>query len=97
MPEFNQDAFAAGLTQLRQRFQNELPQRLALIEAAWKNSTQDTASAELLNELHRLAGAAGSLGFAEISRLTRELEHTLKHELVPIDCYLKQCLQHNAW
>ncbi|MCB5197339.1 Hpt domain-containing protein [Deefgea salmonis] len=97
MPEFNQDAFAAGLTQLRQRFQIELPQRLALIDAAWKNCHQHTANAELLDELHRLAGAAGSLGFAQISHLTRELEQTLKHELVPIDSYLQQCLQHNTW
>ncbi|WP_297573679.1 Hpt domain-containing protein [uncultured Deefgea sp.] len=91
MPEFDVAAFNAGLSQLRRRFQAELPQRLALIDTAWKNSPSACASAQLLDELHRLAGAAGSLGFAEIERLTRELEQTLKHDFVAIDDFIEQC------
>ncbi|MBE9609546.1 Hpt domain-containing protein [Chitinilyticum piscinae] len=67
MAAFDEAAYQRGLLQLRERFLNELPQRLAALR---QTQTADAMRAEL----HRLAGAAGSLGFAELSQTARELE-----------------------
>ncbi|WP_373975549.1 Hpt domain-containing protein [Chitinibacter sp. SCUT-21] len=79
MVEFDQQAFTAGLAALKIKFLQGLPERMQQIEpfflpenAIWVSNPM------LLDELHRLAGAAGSLGFEEVAQLVRQLESRLK-------------------
>lgn len=79
MPELNEAAFAAGMQQLRNKFIESIPERIAPIEkylTAEFNDAVDEQAARL--ELHRLAGAAGSLGFADLAAVVQELERHLQ-------------------
>lgn len=66
-PPCPDDTFLAAEAALRARFLHGLAQRRAAIFGA-----ADAAARRLA--LHRLAGAAGSFGFAQLGRLAREAE-----------------------
>ncbi|MCP9759258.1 hypothetical protein EGI20_08040 [Aquitalea sp. S1-19] len=76
MLPFNEHMFNAGLERLRKRFLAELPLRLENIQQALDASYP--SSSKLTDELHRLAGAAGSLGFTELGDAARKLERQLQ-------------------
>jgi HPt (histidine-containing phosphotransfer) domain-containing protein len=79
MPDFNHALFAVGMIELKAKFVTGLPERMKIIEqsrqmpaAIWQPDD------EILNELHRLAGASGSLGFEQLATAARQLEQRLQ-------------------
>lgn len=69
------------ITQIWERFKETNLERLAVLEAAAMAQLEGQLDGELRRhaerEAHKLAGAAGSFGFAEGSRLAKELEKML--------------------
>lgn len=83
MLPFNECLFNAELGRLRKQFLTELPQRLKNIQQALDSSLMVSyPSSVLIDELHRLAGAAGSLGFTELGNTARELERLMSASIV---------------
>ncbi|QLG87778.1 Hpt domain-containing protein [Chitinibacter bivalviorum] len=83
MAQFDEAAFAAGLQDLKVKFYHGLPERIALILRANANSVSGwhydaQMMDEVMDELHRLAGAAGSLGFDGLATAARSVELQLK-------------------
>ena len=67
---------------LREYFAGRLPERLAEIEEACRAARDAGYTGEPLRTFHRLvhslAGAGGTLGFPEVSEVSRGLERLLK-------------------
>jgi HPt (histidine-containing phosphotransfer) domain-containing protein len=79
VPAFNEALFAAGMIELKAKFVAGLPARLKQIVSTSSSSTVIwQADEDVLNELHRLAGAAGSLGFESLANAARQLERELQ-------------------
>lgn len=79
MPAFNEALFAAGMIELKAKFVAGLPARLKQIVPTSPSSTLIwQADEDVLTELHRLAGAAGSLGFESLANAARQLERELQ-------------------
>ncbi|QKJ67712.1 Hpt domain-containing protein [Deefgea piscis] len=79
MPAFNEALFAAGMIELKAKFVAGLPARLKQIVPTSPIPTLIwQADEDVLNELHRLAGAAGSLGFDSLANTARQLEKELQ-------------------
>ncbi len=80
MPD-STDSIQQQLAALRQGFADQLPQRLATIDAAHAAWCEGAAVADL-KEYHRLVhsltGAGATFGFERISQLARQLEQYLK-------------------
>lgn len=68
------------IQKLREAYLKTLPERLKAMEEAI-NGVKKEASAESVGALrflvHKLAGNAGSFGYMEVSRLSKELEQEL--------------------
>jgi HPt (histidine-containing phosphotransfer) domain-containing protein len=76
----------AALQTLRQRFRDGLPARLSQIE--------QTADAQLrLLAVHRLVGAAGSYGEADLARAARHCEQGLETQAEDAAARLEALLQ----
>lgn len=70
--------FQAQLAALREAFATELPSRLEALRSAWE-ADQDAGEATRTHFLaHRLAGSAGTFGYAALAQWARELERLLK-------------------
>ncbi len=73
--------FHAELTALRAEYAAELPGRLSEIGALWHALESEAWSHNTLHKLHlqihRLAGAGATFGFAEMSQAARDLEKRL--------------------
>lgn len=75
MPELDEAAFAAGMQQLRTKFIRSLSERIAPIEAYMDAPIADASTEQSARQaLHRLAGAAGSLGFESLASAVHLLE-----------------------
>lgn len=87
-----------ALLQLRERFLAGLPERLDAIRQAWQQCQQqpaDTASrVRLIEPLHKLVGASGSLGYRLPSQLARALEQYLQRPETPADQLLTHLQAH---
>lgn len=84
-PEYD-EALNEVLASLRSEYANELPERLSEMKGYLKNARDDQE--KLLEWLgkahviaHRLAGTAGSYGFAELSTAAANLDLYLKNLL----------------
>lgn len=70
--------FQAQLAALREAFAADLPGRLEALHAAW-TADLDAGEATRTHFLaHRLAGSAGTFGYAALAQWARELERLLK-------------------
>lgn len=70
--------FQAQLAALREAFAADLPGRLEALRAAWA-ADRDAGEATRTHFLaHRLAGSAGTFGYAALAQGARELERLLK-------------------
>ncbi len=73
--------YQAELTALRAEYTAELPGRLAAIQGYWRTLDEGSWSEETLRrlhlEIHRLAGAGATFGYAELSHAARRLERHL--------------------
>lgn len=79
MPAFNEALFAAGMVELKAKFVAGLPDRLKqIVPSSGCSTALWQADEDVLNELHRLAGAAGSLGFESLASAARQLERALQ-------------------
>lgn len=69
------------LAQLQQAYRDDLPFKLATIDALWQRLKQQFES-ELLNELyfkvHGLAGSAATYGYASLGEEAHRVQHTLQ-------------------
>jgi diguanylate cyclase (GGDEF)-like protein len=69
------------LRAIRQLYQDKLPSELAKLEKSLKKVHKNPSSKEAMREAHRIAhtlhGTAGTLGFAEVSLATEEIEDVL--------------------
>jgi HPt (histidine-containing phosphotransfer) domain-containing protein len=73
----------ARFAELRERFLNRSREDLRFIEAALADL--DEADHEALRRtVHRLAGAAGTFGFSELSRLAGEADDALMVEMADV-------------
>ncbi|MDH5445517.1 MAG: response regulator [Gammaproteobacteria bacterium] len=72
------------LVELQQRFSEQLPARMAVIQEGWLEVCREPDSKAgldiLCRNVHNLAGSAGSFGAANISRQASELEKLLTDE-----------------
>ncbi len=61
---------------LREKFRASLPERLDIIQTAWKAISEGTPSefATLRLHVHRLAGATGTYGYARLHATSCRLE-----------------------
>ncbi len=61
---------------LREKFRASLPERLEIIQTAWKAVSEGTPSAfaTLRLHVHRLAGATGTYGYAKLHAASCRLE-----------------------
>ena len=70
------------LQRLHENYAAELPDKVAEIESAWLDLLKSPADNEqrslVANLCHTLAGSGSSFGFAEITRLSREIELRIK-------------------
>lgn len=69
------------LQQLMASYAESLPGMLADIEQHWQALTSgwdEAGVARLQKACHQVAGSAATFGFAEVSRIAREAEHTLR-------------------
>lgn len=70
------------LSALQIEFKKQLSGKISTIEGLWKSFHQNNIK---LTEMHRLvhglAGAGGTFGATDISRVALKLEHRLKHLL----------------
>ncbi len=70
------------LDSVRRAYQKKLPGEIVKLEKVLKNAKRQPEDMETIKEAHRLAhtlhGTSGTLGFAEISAITEELEELLK-------------------
>ena len=97
------DSIQAQLAALRQNFADQLPQRLATIDAAhaaWCGSANVSTSRELLDEYHRLVhsltGAGATFGYERISHLARQLERYLKQRVDSRSAATTECFAEAA-
>lgn len=84
-PEYD-EALNAVLAGLRGEYLNELPERLSEMKEYFKNARADKEKQlEWLGKAHviahRLAGTAGSYGFADLSNAAANLDLYLKNHL----------------
>ncbi|MGB7242612.1 MAG: Hpt domain-containing protein [Sulfitobacter sp.] len=78
-------ALQAGLGLVRQRFLKTLDTRLDHMEALLVSTDlpndRKQALAELAREAHKIAGSAGTLGFANLGRLAARVENSIETHL----------------
>ncbi|MDP2432598.1 MAG: diguanylate cyclase [Pseudomonadota bacterium] len=76
-----EENYQAELAALRAEYATELPKRLSEIDALWQSLKSGPWSPESLKQLHlqvhRLAGAGTTFGYAEMSQAARGLEKRL--------------------
>ena len=74
----NSDRLTDLLRTLQARYQNDLAQKLALLDAAWQSVDRDDYTSDELRHfhllLHRLAGSGATFGFVAISEISQNLE-----------------------
>jgi len=76
-----EENYQAELAALRAEYASELPKRLSEINALWQSLENGPWSPEVLHKLHlqihRLAGAGTTFGYADMSKTARSLEKQL--------------------
>jgi hypothetical protein len=79
-PEPDLDALAAAIAMLSAEYDAALPGRIADIRRALEHARKGGAAGrdELVDELHRLAGTAGTFGHPDVSDRARALEVALQ-------------------
>ncbi len=65
------------LAELRQRYEQRLPGKLAVLVELTEQALEQRTTDAARHEAHKLAGSAGSYGFPDVSRVSRDLECTL--------------------
>ena len=74
----NNDRLTDKLRTLQARYQDDLAQKLAALDAAWQSVGRDDFSSDELQHfhllLHRLAGSGATFGFVAISEISQNLE-----------------------
>lgn len=73
------------MSRLRAEFREQLPEKLAIIEAAYQTlSAQETPSFEAIRYLlHNLVGAGGTFGYPQITELARRIHQPLQRGEIP--------------
>jgi HPt (histidine-containing phosphotransfer) domain-containing protein len=72
------------IRELRQRYAQTLPDRLASIAGMLMQAGERSiARTELLRQFHTLAGTAGTFGYEDIATLAREAERVLSSAQAP--------------
>lgn len=84
--------FDARYAALRERFLARSVEDLGVIEAALK-APHEADREELRRTVHRLAGAAGTFGFADLSRIAGEADDALMVELADVDGELRRLVE----
>lgn len=69
----------AALARLSEDFKRRLPERWAQIEAGWTLALGEGDARALALALHRLCGAAGGYGLAELAQSARAWERALEN------------------
>ena len=79
-PDPDLDALAAAIAMFSAEYAAAMPSRVADLRLALDRARAGGADgrAELVDELHRLAGSAGTFGLPDLSDRARELEIELK-------------------
>jgi len=74
----NNDRLMDKLRTLQARYRDDLAQKLAALDAAWRSVDRDDCSSDELRDfhllLHRLAGSGATFGFVAISEISQKLE-----------------------
>ncbi len=74
----NNDRLMDKLRTLQARYRDDLAQKLAALDAAWRSVDRDDCSSDELRHfhllLHRLAGSGATFGFVAISEISHKLE-----------------------
>ena len=73
------------MTALLEVYAARLPEKIREVRDLWDQveGGSDGASERLQRSIHRVAGSAGTYGYAQLSDVARELEHALE-DLPPV-------------
>lgn len=110
IPQPDQAAIVAAMAQTWDKHQDTMHERLSILEAAVVALDENRFNSDLQKsgcaQAHKLAGSLGCFGFAEGSRLARELELLLQldgplsnqhaSQVAALVCSLRQSLRHRS-
>lgn len=72
------NTFEEELAALKAEYAQNLPKRIADLEASFEQAVAGAGWADVRVRAHKLRGSAGSYGFDDVSRLAGELEDAVK-------------------